>query len=348
MTITRLWQAAAEFNDVLVEFTTRSNTAFTTSNTKARTGTYSFRTAGLAYYATKVLSTTYDQLRLGAYINHNGAASGDSPSLFQFRNGSSVVVDLQWDGDNNTLKLYLNTTLVDSLVSAAFAQTDTWLHVGIDAKIDASTGWVYVYLDGVEILSYDGDTTVGSTAVDSIIVASPRSNNYWANYIYIDDIFVDNTAGESVPAVVPDYRFVPVTPNGNGFYNTWSGSDGNSTDNYLLVDEIPPDGDTTYVEHDISGESDSYAMSDITLEDGYEVSAVIPMAYGKKLNAGGSLNLKLVTRTTVSGTPYTATSAAFVLGTDYTLAWERRATRPDGGTWDETTVNALDVGVQTN
>lgn len=345
MTITRLWQAGGEWNNVLVEFTSRSSANFLTSSTKARTGTYSIRTGTFNYYGTKVLDTTYTQLRLGAFINHNGADAGDSPSLFQFRSGSTVVVDLRWDGDNSTLKLYLNTTLVDSAVSAAFAATDTWLHIGIDAKINAS-GWVYVYLDGVEILSYEGDTTVGASSVGTIIVGSPTSSQYWSPYVYFDDIFVDSTAGEAAADVVPDYRFFPLTPNGNGFHNQWTGSDGNSTDNYLLVDEIPPDGDSTYVEHDISGENDSYLMSDITLEDGYEVSAVIPMAYAKKLNAGGSLNIKLTTRTTVSGSPYEASSAAAALGTDYSLVWERRALRPDGGAWDETTVNALDIGVE--
>lgn len=344
MTITRLWQAGAEFNNPLVEFTTRDNTAFTTSSSKARTGTYSIRTQSNRH-GTQVLATTYTQLRLGFFVNHNGATAGDSPSLFQLRNGSTVVVDVRWDGDNSTLQLYVGATEQDTALSAAFAQTDTWLHVGIDCNIASSGGWVVVYLDGVEVLSYTGATDGGAASIDTLIIGSPRSFQYWETYIYYDDLYIDNLSGEANAAVVPDYRFVPITPNGNGSSSQWVGNDADSTDNYLLVDEIPPDGDTTYVETDIGGHSDEYEMSDVSVPSGYEISAVIPMAYAKKLNAGGSLNLKVKTRTTVGGSPYTATSSAMALGTDYTLIWERRALRPDGGAWDETTVNVAEIGM---
>ncbi|MEZ4684151.1 MAG: hypothetical protein R2932_59070 [Caldilineaceae bacterium] len=345
MTVTRLWQAAAEFNSALVEFTTRSSTSFEASSTVARTGTYSFRT-GLNNYATQVLATTYTQLRVSCYVYHAGSESTQSPSLLQIRNGSSVVLDLRWDGANSTLQLYFGTTQIDTVLSAEFAQTSTWLHIGIDIKVDASSGWANVYLDGVEVLSFSGDTTTGSTAMDSLVVGSPRTGQRWNNFLYFDDLYIDNLAGESAVTIVPDYRFVPVTPNGNGNASEWLGSDADSTDNYLLVDEVTPDGDTTYVETDVGNNEDDYTMTNITLEDGYEVSAVIAMAYAKKLNAGGALDLKLATRTEVSGTPYSASSAAFTLGTDYSLHFDRRALRPDGGAWDETTVNALEIGVQ--
>lgn len=344
MTITRLWQAGAEFNDVLTEVTTRSSTGLVTSNTKARTGTYSFRML-VNYYIQQVLATTYTQLRMGLYLNHNGASSADSPSIIQLLSGSTVVVDLRWDGDNSTLQLVVGSTTEDSALSSAFAATDTWLHVGIDCKIASSGGWVVVYLDGVEVLSHTGATDAGAASINTVRVGGIRSSQLWKNYMYVDDIFLDNTAGEGAAAVVPDYRFLPIVPNGNGSLNEWLGNDGDSTDNYLLVDETPPDGDTTYVETDVVGEQDEYAMSDISVPAGYEISAVIPMAYAKKLNAGGSTNLKLKTRTEVASTTYTASSAAFSLGTDYGLFWERRALRPDAGAWDEATVNALEIGV---
>jgi len=347
MTVTRLWQAAGEFNDALVEFTTRSSSSFATSSTVARTGTYSFRT-GLNNYATQVLTTTYTQLRFGGYVYHSGGESGQSPSLLQIKNGGDVTIDLRWDTDNNTLQLYYGTTQKDTQLSATFAQTSTWLHIGIDAKIHASTGWVYVYLDGAEVLSDTGDTTGGSTAMDSLIVGSPRTSNRWTNFIYFDDLYIDNLASEGSAAVVPDYRFVPLLPNGNGNASEWDGSDADSTDNYLLVDEVTPDGDTTYVETDVGNETDDYTMANISLESGYEVSAVIAQAVAKKLNSGGGLDLELVTTTEVAATPYSATSSAFTLGTDYGLFFDRRALRPDGGAWDETTVNALEIGVQTD
>lgn len=345
MTITRLWQAGAEFNDELVEVTTRNNANATTSSTKARTGTYSFRTQ-LSYFYSQTLATTYTQLRAGLFLNHNDNTVTDSPSVFQFVGDSNVVIDLRWDGDSSTLQLYVGATMQDSALSAAFAQTDTWLHVGIDCKIDAS-GWAVVYLDGIEVLSYTGDTTGGHTSIDTFRFGGIRSSNFWNNYIYYDDLYIDNTAGESAAAPVPDYRFVPLLPNGNGFHDDWVGNDADSTDNYLLVDEVTPDGDTTYVESALSNEEDSYAMTDLSLESGYEVSAVVGMAVAKKLNSGGALDLRITMRTQVGGSPTFNSGSAFALGTDYTLFWRRDAVRPDAGAWDEDTVNDLEIGVLT-
>ncbi len=344
MTITRLWQANAELQDVLSEFTTRSSSNFTTSGTEAKTGSQAFRTIN-SNYASLVLDAATAQMRMGLFINHNGTNVADEPSIVRFRDGSTTVVDLRWDGDNSTFQLFVGSTEQDSAISATFANTSTWYHIGIDMKIHASTGWVHVYLDGVEVVSYTGNTTGGSTEIDTIEVGSPRTSNNWNSYVYYDDLYIDDTVGEATTAVVPDLRFLSVTPNGNGNSSDWDGSDGNSTDNYLLVDETPPDDDTTYVETDTSGLNDDYTLSDITLPTGYSVAATIVFAIAKKLNAAGTTDLKLETRTTVSATEYFVSSSAFTLGTDYALFWDRRTVRPDSGAWDETTVNALEMGV---
>lgn len=345
MTITRLWQAGGEWVNTLIEFTSRNSSNFTI-DTEPHTGDYSFRTS-ISYYGTKVLDTTYDQLRLGAFVYHQGVVSGDSPTLFMLLNGGTQAVDLRWDGDNSTLQLYVGATQRDSVLSATFAQTETWMHIGVDVKLAASGGWVKIYLDGVETLSYEGDTTGGASVIDTLIVGSPRSGNFWSNYLRVDDIYIESTAGESSAAAVPDYRFEFVTPNGNGTQSQWDGSDGNSTDNYSLMG-VPHDGDTSYVETDVSGEGDDYTMSNITLPTGYVINAVIGGAVVKKLDAAGTLQLKLKTRAERSATPYFVSGAAQALGTDYALYWERRTAHPDSGLWDETTVNTLQIGVVAN
>jgi hypothetical protein len=347
MTITRLKQLGAELNNILSEFTSRSNTGVVTSATQAQSGTYSFRFEQ-DFTASIVLATNYTQLRCGFFAHHVGTGTGDDPSLITFRGGGVTGLDLRWDGGAQTFNLYRDTTLIDSILSAGFAAESAWHHIGIDLKTANSGGWFYLYLDGVEILSFDGDTVGSVSSIDTVRFGSGRTNQTWDNYLYIDDIYIDNLSGESTPAVVPDYRFLPVTPNGNGAHDDWDGNDGNSVDNYLLVDEIPPDDDTTYVESAVSGEQDNYAMTNPTIPTGWEVNAVIPFAIVKKLNAGGALNLKLETRTTISGSPSYVTSAAITLGTAYAIAWDRRATNPAGGSWTAAMVNDLEVGVITD
>ena len=347
MTITRLHQAGAEFNNILTEFTSVSNVAVTTSSTKAQSGTYSFRFQN-DYTASLVLATTYTQLRVVFFALHFGTGSTDDPSLVAFAGSGTIAIDLRWDGDASTFVLYRNTTQIASALSAEFAAEDAWHHVALDVKLDNSAGWVYLYVDGIALIEFDGDTIGTVSALDTLRFGSGRTNESWDNYLYIDDIYLDSTTSESAPAAPPDYRFIPVLPDGNGYISQWVGNDGNSTDNYLLVDETPPDNDTSYVESAGSGEIDSYTMTNPTIPVGWEISAVIAMAVAKKLNAGGSLNLKLNTRTTVSAVNHSASSSPIVLGTAYALTWDRRALRPDGGVWNQATVDVLEIGVITD
>lgn len=346
MTITRIWQAGAELNNILSEFDSVSGANMDTSSAVANSGTYSFRVNAINRFADKVLSTALSQARIGFFIYHAGATSAQNPAVFSLYSTSTICINLRFDGTN--LSLRAGTTVLGTVLSSAFAATATWHHIGLDVKIAATGGWVYLYLDGTLILSFDGDTNDGAASFNKVTIGSPIASNTWVAPLYYDDIYVDNTSGESVPAPVPDYRFLYVTPNGNGYTSQWDGNDGNSTDNYLLVDDIPHDSDTTYVESVISGETDSYTMTNPTIPTGWEVSAVIAVAVVKKLNAGGALNLKLETRTTISGSPSYATSAAITLGTSYAIAWERRPLNPAGGAWNSTLVNALEIGVQTD
>lgn len=344
MTITRLWQAGAEFANMLTEFTSVSNVTVVTSNTTANSGTYAVR-INFDETASIVLPSSYTQLRVGFFAKHFGAGATDDPSLVTFRGGGATGIDLRWDGDATTFVALVGTTSVESVLSADFAAEDAWHHIGVDIYLANSGGWIYVYLDGVEIISFDGDTIGTVATIDTVRFGSGRTNESWDNYLYLDDLYIESTTGEGAPAVVPDYRFLPVVANGNGYISQWVGNDGNSTDNYLLVDETPHDSDTTYVESATSGEIDAYTMSNPTIPTGWEVSAVIAQAVAKKLNAGGTLDLKLQTRTDISGSPSFATSAGIALSTAYTLQWERRATNPSGGAWTAAMVDDLQIGV---
>ena len=91
MAITRVWQAGAELNKVLLEFTSRSSySQFVISATAPHTGTYSFRI--ISYIeATKVFATTYTQMRTGFYFRHTGAGTNDAPGIVGFKTVESLL-----------------------------------------------------------------------------------------------------------------------------------------------------------------------------------------------------------------------------------------------------------------
>ena len=117
----------------------------------------------------------------------------------------------------------------------------------------ADSGGVYaVLLDGVPVISFSGDTKPSSyTTIDNLHFTANTSFNFW-----IDDLAINDTTGDTHNSWCGDGHIEYLPDAGNGDASEWAGSDGNSVDNYLLTDDVPPDGDTTYIEDATDGHQD--------------------------------------------------------------------------------------------
>jgi hypothetical protein len=239
-----------------------------------------------------------------------------------------------------SLLLYVAGTLVETVVVPAIAQTETWIHLGVDCKLHA-TGWVSVYVDGLPVIAYTGDTS-GQASIDRVTFNRSTTGMSWQQYYYFDDVFFDDTAGEAEAAAVPDYRFTLLKANGNGSESALAGSDGDSVDNYLLVDDVPHDSDTTYVEATGVTQRDLYTVETFTLPADHVVRAVHPWAIAKKSDAGVATELSLVSY----GGAGETVSAGQDLSSSYRLVSDRQTTAPGGGAWSESAVNASEYGVE--
>lgn len=161
-----------------------------------------------------------------------------------------------------------------------------WLDIGGN-----STAYIDNFGINSVTLSYDGGTgsapsvgqtitdgTTGATAVITDILSSNSSEGRLVLHDWDGTAFGDNNAVttatltavnnapvSSVGLDANSYRLgneyiAAIVPNGNGSNSAFTGSDGNSTDNYLLVDEIPANV-SEYVYATSSGDTDTYAMS---------------------------------------------------------------------------------------
>jgi len=336
MTITRLWQAGAEMNNVLSEFTTRNSASFDLTTTSPKTGTYAFSTTSNAY-ATRNFGTTYTQGRIGFHINHNGVSTGQ-PAMFRLRSGATSVLELRWNSATSEFEVYCGATKVANTAVTAFAPTGIWYHIGVDFKFHASTGWVNVYLDGNSKIAYSGNTTQGGSNFDTLDVGSPGSS--WASPLKFDDIFIEDTTGEGAAAQVPDYRYEMIKPSSDNTPNAWTPNSGST--HYTQVDDVAHDSDTTYLEVNTTSQEEEFGMEDITLPAGWSIVSVIPVAIARKVDAGGTLGLQF--KVTSGGSSSTGATQSF--GTSYSTAvWERFTTKPAGGAWDEAAVDGLEMSV---
>lgn len=339
MTITRQWQTGFEHNDASEYISLNGSPII--SAAKFKTGAYSLRVAqGSVYY---LHATSTAQAQVSLFINHAGLAGGATyAQICGFALSTTLAVTIRWYSDG-TLRAYCGSTEVESVAVPELLLENTWIHIGVDVKLDAAAGWVYVYVDGTEEISFDGDTNDGAATLDRCILgnASGDGTEKWDDYLYIDDAYWNDAAGEGAAALPTGYRYYLVVPNGDGNYSQFTGSDADQVNNYEMVDEIPPDDDTTYVSHDTDTERDSYAMTTYAIPVGSSVASVIPIAKARKESAGSVYGMSLFTR--LSSTDQDGSKQS--LATAWGWIFERQPLDPGGGAWSQADVDAMEVGV---
>lgn len=218
--------------------------------------------------------------------------------------------------------------------------TDTWFYVEVRATVADSGGICQVRLNGATTpeIDYTGDTRNGGTSTNVDAVSLQAFNP--SPTIRFADWYILNASGAVNNTWMGDVRVATLTPSGNGASSQLVGSDGNSTDNYLLVDELPP-STADYVESATVGHTDTYPVTDlpagVTTVKGVQVAAL-----AAKSDAG-AVSARVVAR--VAGTDYAPDVVA--LSTSYTETLRMWETSPATSTaWTTTEVDALEVGVQ--
>lgn len=357
MSWTRFGQLSGETQS-LANVAGLGGSGYSVSNTTAFSGSWSYRTSGtnapLGFAGALGVAA-----RCGMQFRHAGQSVNNAVVIGMLIDGCSLV--FRFNEANNDVTLLAgytsNTTNVRTPTSAnvpALADQNTWRHVGMVAYLAASGGFVSLYIDGVAVLSWTGDTrlyrsgeTTPRTAITGIYVAGTGTAwtgvgaATWANYAYIDDLYFDSWTGESAPtdAPAPTRRFGLAVVEADGDSTQWTPTSG--SDNYAMLTDRPPDDDTSTVTAGATGLVDLYHAGGFTLPVDHVVRAVIPMALMKKTDAGVDSRAKLQLKL-----GDTVASDAKVLPTSYGYVWERWTRRPDDTAWDEAAVNSIQIGLE--
>lgn len=189
-------------------------------------------------------------------------------------NGTYTSPKVSFSGDT---KPGADTT-IDSfgvgILTTAFL--DDWCVNSITLKYDGLTGGTFSAGDTITAAG-GGSATVTSDEVNGTEGVLVIHN--WNGTDFINNESFDNGGGVSGSVDAPNSSYVyglepnswgpgdgfvvALVPNANGATTQLSGSDGNQTNNYELVDEIPPDDNTSYVYAVADGEFDTYGMSNL-------------------------------------------------------------------------------------
>jgi hypothetical protein len=217
---------------------------------RAGCGSYTQQTGGprgLAYhhaiyasYSTWIPGITANPLYIGYDVKIDAATSGYDGGALPGNLGSRCVVDLSnyamslqamSDGSIKVYRGAVNGTLLNQTSTGVFT-FGRWVRV--EVYLDATdSGRVVVKLDGTQVIDFSGDLYTGVAPTSWRWMGSNTQDTRLAN------VSVNDTTGSTFNAW-PGFLSIPeLLPNANGNTNQGAGSDGNSTDNYLLVDEHP-------------------------------------------------------------------------------------------------------------
>ena len=132
------------------------------------------------------------------------------------------------------------TTLATT--TQAWSADNVWHYVELKMFLSDTVGSIYAQVDGAaETLSYVGtngalDTRNGGSGYFNWIYFVGTSSSSFD----IDDLYICDDNGSVNNDFLGDVRVEAIFPSGNGNSSVLVGSDGNSTDNYALVDEATP------------------------------------------------------------------------------------------------------------
>jgi hypothetical protein len=262
-------------------------------------------------------------------------------SQLNFREGGTVHVSITINGSGFTeVRLGVGGTLLATGAIAMAANTYAYLEMRV--KVNDTTGAVSTQLNGVPDVNISGvDTQNGGTGVmDNFAHVMPYFGPFSSPNSYIDDFVILDTSGAVNNAFLGDSRVEMRMPNGNGFNSDLVGSDGNSVDNYLLVGEVPPDGDTTYVESSTPGDKDTYQYADVASVSG-EVFAVQVCPYARKTDGA---TRQIASRSRLAGVE--DAGATKTLTSSYAYYPDVFEEDPSAAPWTIASVNNAEFGLE--
>jgi hypothetical protein len=337
----RIFTEGAEMADLLFFDSYTASVSAANASPAPAYSAYYYKITGSYSSAIKLVSSLSEcYLRERIWSNNYS----DNVALAGFRSGSTSLLTITNDTSGHIQAKRGSedgTVLATSTLSLTASQ---WYLLEIYIKLSDTVGRAVVYVDGVLAIDYTGDTTAGGTAFDNIRWA-PWLSLANSGILGIDDLALNDTTGGVDDSWCGDGIIIKVTPDGNGTTNDWHGSDADSVDNYLLVDEYPKDDDTTYVYNEgaDSGTQDQYTLSDYD-GTGKVITRVYPEARVRKTSATAhTVKLGILASggaDEMSAARNLFTSYIRIVGDEYTV------NPVDSNPWEEADIDALEFIVE--
>lgn len=291
MTITPLFVASAEWGTMAewIEATALTGRVGV-DDTESHTGAYAYElnTATNAYAYRNIPATRQLRTAFWAYPGTKSTVSVDVAYVSFWTAGAGAeLIALKSIPNADAVGLYIGGTLIDS----ANYDLSTWVHWGLDFKIDAAAGWATVYANGEAVITYTGNT--GNADAARVRLGAYGTLRVFTAVAptYVDDLYVDDSTGEGAPGSLADRRFLLSRPNADAGPNDWTPSTG--TDHYAVIDDAPANT-STYLAAASASLEERFTIPAPTIPAGLGVSRLWLQAIAQRTDAETASQYKLL------------------------------------------------------
>jgi len=239
------------------------------------------------------------------------------------------------------INLYVGGVWKD--VSSTYLYERIWYLVEVHYKVSATVGVCQIKVDGMSVLDMDFSGNTGTGTIDNIKFWVPTSTAGVISDAYFDDIALNNTTGAVDNSWCGEGKIIVMMPNDDSAPLQLTPSA--VSDHHLLVDEVPTDSDTTYVEGSVIDEEDMYKLTASGLVN-VDINRVWTEARTKKTAAVDG-HVALITKAAggaeVSGgdVELLTTYTIKVLGTEQTV------NPVDTNPWEVADIDLIEIGPRT-
>lgn len=326
------WTAAS--SGVAGEYDSYVANSVSILSTGGRRGGGAVQMSSFSDHLTKGLGGTFGELFF-AFAFRPGA--NGAHAMLQLRNGATAVFTVRWNTDGSVSLMSGDFGTVLATSSAGVMPQGVYTHVQLRVVFATSGGTAQLRLDGAttNLLSATGNTGAACTACAIAIGAGlSAAAAAW------DDFVVADTSGSVANTWLGDVRVDSYRPNANGDLSQMVGSDGNSTDNYALVN--PATAGSSYVQSATVGAEDLYHVTDMS-HTPQSILGVVATAAALKDDAG----TRAIRLHAKSGAVDARSDADIVLSTTRRRVTTVFSTDPNtGAAWTRTGLNAAQFGFE--
>lgn len=269
----------------------------------------------------------------------------DTRGLFGFTNGPSNNTSRTFSvGTSGNLRYYSGGQVSGTLLGDSgsnLLSTQTLYHFEAKIYLHDTAGTVDVRINGQPFMSI---TNVDTLSTDWTHISFGGAVSANAGSWYLTNLFIWDDSGSVNNDWLGERIVYTIFPDADTADADWTLSTG--SDGYNLINDVPPDGDTNYLESATAGDESIFGLQDLPVA-GVSISGIQVFAHAKKDEAAEASIL--AGPVTSGGTKIYPADAFLATKDQYLYTFNVTETNPDtSAPWTASDLAAVKLGLKRN